>query len=476
MLRKLMYHTKRLLSLSLLFSMLLPMVVLPASANSAEMEWGGIDATGAILTGENCPLTVEHELLTFKIEHFPESDYREADDFLTYTGSVTAEYTFYNPADYTVNATLVFPFGAVPDYTPIRDRNTKTILSSADIEKYKITVDGQTIDRTLRHTLTSRGEQFEPDKDMAKLHDGFMPDRFYAPDLPVTAYYYTPSGVDTETYPAARAAITVSTDPTRTRLYMMNQSGGEVLENGFRMSGRINSDEPFILYVIGQPPAQMPEWKFYENGTCTKEIEGHMIETAVESLSLRDVLLQKYDPASGILDYDWYNAMVTALNDAGYTYGVIRSTSDDLDISHRLMRWYQYELTLAPGQRLVNRVTAPIYPDINGRYEPPIYTYTYLLSPARTWAAFGPLDIVIDTPFYRIEEDAALPFERVDSGYVCHLDGLPEGELTFTLCSKPKTKIPARIGFPENLLYMGGTVLLLATIITVFARFSGKRK
>ena len=242
------------------------------------------------------------------------------------------------------------------------------------------------------------------------------------------------------------------------------------------MSGRINSDEPFILYVIGQPPAQMPEWKFYENGTCTKEIEGRMIETAVELCSLRDVLLQKYDPASGILDYDWYNAMVTALNDAGYTCGALRSTSDDLDISDRLMRWYQYELTLAPGQRLVNRVTAPIYPDINGRYEPPIYTYTYLLSPARTWAAFGPLDIVIDTPFYRIEEDAALPFERVDSGYICHLNGLPEGELTFTLCSKPKTKIPARIGFPENLLYMGGTVLLLATIITVFARFTRKKK
>ena len=175
MLRQLMYHTKRLLSLSLLFSMLLPMVVLPASANSAEMEWGGTDATGAILTGENCPLTVEHELLTFQIEQFPESYYRAADDFLTYTGSVTAEYTFHNPADYTVNATLVFPFGAVPDYTPIRDRNTNVILSSADIEKYEITVDGQTIDRTLRHTLTSRGEQFEPDRDMAESRMGIIP-------------------------------------------------------------------------------------------------------------------------------------------------------------------------------------------------------------------------------------------------------------------------------------------------------------
>ena len=88
------------------------MLAAPASANSAQMHWRGTDATGAIIADENCPLIVEHELLTFDIGQFPESYYREVSDYLAYSGSVTAEYTFYNPADYSVDATLVFPFGA----------------------------------------------------------------------------------------------------------------------------------------------------------------------------------------------------------------------------------------------------------------------------------------------------------------------------------------------------------------------------
>jgi len=43
------------------------------------------------------------------VQEFPRNYYSTAEEFLAYTGHVTAEYTFYNPADYTVTATLVFP-------------------------------------------------------------------------------------------------------------------------------------------------------------------------------------------------------------------------------------------------------------------------------------------------------------------------------------------------------------------------------
>ena len=87
-----------------------------ASANSAQSHWSGTDRTGAIVTDEICPLEVQGEKLTFEVQEFPRNYYSTAEEFLAYTGRVTAEYTFYNPADYTVTATLVFPFGAVPDY------------------------------------------------------------------------------------------------------------------------------------------------------------------------------------------------------------------------------------------------------------------------------------------------------------------------------------------------------------------------
>lgn len=455
------------------------MLAVPASANSAQMHWRGTDATGAIIADENCPLIVEHELLTFDIGQFPESYYREVSDYLAYSGSVTAEYTFYNPADYSVEATLVFPFGAIPDYGYIRDSETDEMLRYSDTEKYNITVDGKTIDRTLRHTLAFWGAQFELDEDMAKLHNGFMSDPFYSPDMPVTVYSFLPSNVDVETYRAATAAFTLSTDPTKTKVYMTNQSGGKLLEDAVQMEGWVDLNKPFFLYVIGERLEHSPEWKFYENGACEKEIEGTMIEAAMEPtapLTLKDFLLKEYDPDSGILDYDWYNAMVTALNYFEWEYGAIHSAEIGFDISDRLMRWYEYEISVGPGERIVNTVTAPIYPDINSRYEPPVFEYTYLLSPAQTWAEFGTLDIVVNTPYY-MTVSGPEGFQYNNPGYELHLTGLPEGELTFTLCAEKEPKAPSAIGYvyPEVLL-IGAAVLVAIVVVIVFARAAKKKR
>ena len=459
------------ISILLLFSLL----CVPASANSAQTQWRGTDATGAIVADEDCPIVVEHELLTFDIGQFPDSYYREVSEYLAYSGSVTAEYTFYNPSDYNVEATLVFPFGAIPDYGLIRDRETDELLRYSDTEKYTIAVDGNTVDRTLRHTLALWGDQFELDKDMAKLHDGFMDDPFYSPDMTVTRYTYTPSNVDTETYNAANAAFILSADPIKTRVYMEGQNGGKLLDNAVQMEGWVDLDEPFVVNVIGEPLEQMPDWKFYENGACEDEIDGTMTLTNTETTTLKEFLLQDHDPASDILDYDWYNAMITAMHYFEWEYGAVSSTELGFDISDRLMRWYEYEISIGPGERIVNTVMAPIYPDINSRYEPPIFEYTYLLSPAQTWAEFGNLDIVVNTPYY-MTVSGPEGFQYNNPGYELHLTGLPEGELTFTLCAEAEPKAPSAMGYvyPEVLL-IGAAVLMAIVVVVVFARRGRKR-
>lgn len=470
-----MKRTKKCLSLSIILLLMFSLLAVPASANSAQMHWRGTDATGAIIADENCPLIVEHELLTFNIGQFPETYYRKVSDYLAYSGSVTAEYTFYNPADYSVDATLVFPFGAIPDYGHIRDSETDEMLRYSDTEKYDITVDGKTIDRTLRHTLALWGDQFELDKDMAKLHDGFMNDPFYSPDMTVIRYTYMPSNVDTENYHAASAAFILSADPAKTRVYMEGQNGGKLLDNAVQMEGWVDLDEPFVVNVIGEPLEQMPDWKFYENGACEDEIDGTMTLTKTETTTLKEFLLQDYDPASGILDYDWYNAMITAMHYFEWEYGAVSSTELGFDISDRLMRWYEYEISVGPGERIVNTVTAPIYPDIDSRYEPPIFEYTYLLSPAQTWAEFGTLDIVVNTPYY-MTQSGPEGFQYNNPGYELHLTGLPEGELTFTLCAEAEPDVPSYARyFPTEILLVGAAVLVAIVVVVVFAR-AAKRK
>ena len=471
-----MKYTKRFFSLGIVLMLMFSLLAVPVSANSAQSRWEGTNATGAIVTDEDCPIIVEHELLTFDIGQFPEQYYREVSDYLAYSGSVTAEYTFYNPADYSVDATLVFPFGAIPDYGDIRDSETDKILRYTDTEKYDITIDGETIDRTLRHTLFFWGNQFELNEDMAKLHDGFMDDPFYSPDMTVTRYTYMPSDVDTETYHAASAAFVLSADPAKTRVYMEGQNGGKLLDDAVQMEGWVELDEPFVVNVIGEPLEQMPNWKFYENGACEDEIEGTMTLVSTETLTLKEFLLQEYDPASGILDYDWYNAMVTALNYFEWEYGAVSSTEVGFDISDRLMRWYEYEISIGPGERIVNTVTAPIYPGINSDYEPPIYEYTYLLSPAQTWAEFGTLDIVVNTPYYMIQSGPEA-FLYNNPGYELHLTGLPSGELTFTLCTEEMPDAPSYSGgFPTEILLIGAAVLTAIVVVVVFARAAKKKK
>ena len=58
----------------------------PAYANSAQRHWSGTDVTGAVVTGEDCPIVVERELLTFDVQEFPEQYYPDTDSFLAYTG------------------------------------------------------------------------------------------------------------------------------------------------------------------------------------------------------------------------------------------------------------------------------------------------------------------------------------------------------------------------------------------------------
>ena len=67
-----------------------------------------------------------------------------------------------------------------------------------------------------------------------------------------------------------------------------------------------------------------------------------------------------------------------------------------------------------------------MYPSIDESYEPAVYEYLYLLSPATTWSEFNDFEVMIHTPYHLI--DSSLEFEECEEGYVYRSDGLPKGE------------------------------------------------
>lgn len=410
-----------------------------ASANSAQTYWSGSTASGAAVLEENCPIVVEGEKLVFDLRDFPSNYYEAQEDFLAYGGKVTAQYRFYNPADYTVKATLAFPFGEYPDYAELYNEETGMMDYRADIERYGVTVDGEPVPTKLRYT--NFNTPFDLDE-LKKLRDSYIDDGFFTYDRPVTKKTYVISGID-ERYTAAYVSVKISADETRTRVMMNPCSGTSVESNGIRVGTWAKNDGVLTLYVIGEALSSEPVWAVYENGGEKRRIDGNVNLVSEERMTFEDLALSEYEADCGISEIDWYNAFVEQAYLDTYSFGY---ASYGTVLPYRLMRWYEYEIELAPHSYLVNEVTSPMYPAIDVDYAPSLYRYCYLLSPATTWASFGSLSVEILTPYYMIEcnQDG---FEWTENGYVAKFSGLPSGELEFTLCASDA---------PEVNVYRGG--------------------
>ena len=132
--------------------------------------------------------------------------------------------------------------------------------------------------------------------------------------------------------------------------------------------------------------------------------------------------------------------------------------------------WYEYEITLQPGQELVNTVTAPIYPTIDIHYEPPEYGYYYYPAPDFTWKSFGTLDVVINTPFHLLPRNSYYQFEKTGTGYKTsfdetHANWLSKDYLYFELCASEN---PEEVESGSNITWLLVLLLIYSEIVHAF--------
>ncbi|MCI5774163.1 MAG: hypothetical protein MR210_06325 [Erysipelotrichaceae bacterium] len=429
-----MHKFAQFIKITILVLIFLVLIVIPVNANSAQVYWEGSDASGIIIIDEASPIIVEHEDLTFKLSSLLNPYDQSREDLLAYDGQVIARYTMYNPATYQVKAHLLFPFGTRAEYGRLGYDSPDHYINN----NYGVKVNDQPIPTTIRHSYILNSSQFVLDKDLAMLHDDYMADSFYHPELKVTAYKYIAKNVDLTKYNAATAAFSISNLLPQTKILMENLNGGALSDDTVRLDCWVD-EEPFMVYIIGEPLPTMPTWYFYENGACEKEIPGTMELLAVEEMTLKDLCLSHYDKQYQVLEHDWYNAIIQSMKHHPYGNVAIEATSFTFDIYEHLMPWYEYEITLASKERITNTVNAPIYPSIDLSYDPGVYEYTYLLSPAKTWQQFGDITIKIETPFQLVAANLKA-FKQVEDGYMLELASLPDSELIFSLSLADKAQ------------------------------------
>lgn len=458
---------------SILFSILLTLLPMGVSANSAQTYFQGVSSTGTFVSGAHSPLTIEQERLTFDLQEFPASNYTEAAPYLAYSGKVTAEYTIHNPSDATVTTTLAFPFGQTPSYGYDYDSETEKRIFGIDGEKYEIRLNGTPIESTLRHTLSYPGEKFVLEKDMSLLMQADTQDTFWQPDLPVTKYSWRIDAIEEDALSAARLGFCWAGDGTDRKLLLEEQSGGRYDTEECAIHRWVENGDIITLYVFGEPLTEELHW-YTESGSANTPFSYTLSFLGTETMTYADFVFQNYAETDGILRKDWYYAFTQSLKDAESFCGILGNLLPNNTLTPQdMLRWKEYKITVGAGETVVNTITVPIYPAIDLNYDPPIYTYTYLLSPAQTWADFGTLDIAIHTPYFMIESGTQ-NFTQTETGYTLSLTGLPKEELTFTLSQAENPKMPAaELHQILHLITIGGGLLIGAVFLRIY---HGKRK
>ena len=465
---------RKVFSFLLVFAVTVLCISAPAHANSAQTYWKGVAASGAIIADKECPITVEHELLTFDIQNLPENYYNP--ETFGYTGKVTAEYTFKNPADYTVTASLAFPFGTYPSYLP-EIYSSENGAPYDDTAVYGVTVNGEEISKTLRHTYTNGNYT---NADLTKIADSYIKGSFFRADMPVTKYTYKASGIEKEPNSSAYASFTLTADISETRTVMIPNSGYDYHDGEKTATAGtwVQNGDEIIIYAIGKPYEKAPQFTVYFSGAEEEAIGGDITLISTETMTYEDLVFLNYSENSPITRIDWFNAMLAMHESADTRSGLIFEGGEYALSPGRdsLMRWYLYEITLAPGETLKNTVTVPIYPDIDGNYIPPVYSFEYLLSPASTWKSFGSLDIVFNTP-YNIIESGFESIVRTENGYSLSLDSLPDKELEFKLCtSENPEKQKSSYFLPIEMIISFSIIAGIAAVIAAVVIIIKKRK
>lgn len=368
----------------------------------------------------------------------------------------------------------MFPFGYYPEYGPEEyDEENQVYKRIDDTAKFDIKINDKEIKKNLRHSLYYSDFDFDIHKEMSFLIDGYIKDDFYSPELPVTKYVYEISEVDKKLYNREVARIEIPAFDGKRRYYLEQSYGFTTNDKGnTRMDINAENGKEIELYVMGEPVKDLPKWKFYESSSNeSKEIKGEMQLKSTSKMTFKEFALTSYDKGGQILESDWYNIIVelykqATVENAGAIFISVYDTGERLK---SLLRWYEYEITLAPGEKITNTIEAPMYPTIDEEYDPDIYRYNYLLSPASTWAKFGNLNVDINTPFFMTENNQS-GFTKTQKGYNFKANGLPEGELRFSLSTVEKPERKSNIGTFYILgMLMFGLLQILPIIVGVVA-------
>ena len=434
-------------------------------ANSGPVFWQGYPSSDIMSIEADSPITVKNENLVFDFSDYNDSDY-------TVSGKVMATYEMVNPTKEAQSVQMAFPFvGTLYSLSP------ESVVISADniILPY---------DMYLGDVVDIRGNpryEEEASFDFANILNT------------ITAEPYIAESFE-ESEKGKLYTIEVKPNTNQIVNIVINFSGNKtkVLSNGFNGYERNNErikitascDKPVTLevFVLGEDIGLFTNT--YTAGEPKGKTDLLTCQTSMQEVEFKPYFMdyiKKHTNASNksmIFDTQLYNLYAEALDRC---FKVNMGYSSEYDLMAQ--GDYKRIMTLVYTVEFLKNSEKEISVSYNTsgtmdktKTVDPLYTFDYILNPAKNWKDFKNLNIEIITPQeapYIVKSSVDL-IKGENKVYTATLAALPEEDLSFTLYADKKiTLLDKTVGNLQNSFgyftpfVIGAVVILIIGIIIV---------
>lgn len=452
--------------------------------------------TGVIVKPAHTFLNLKKVTLDYGIQDFPMRQISREETVLSYTPSLKISYELYNSYDRDVSAKMLLPLGKNPHYFYRVDSN-------ADTPKYDITLNGEAVEKTLRHTYTeyydnyADGENYESyyQAEYKKLCDTYAEHDFFAPNTAVTKYTYEISDIGEYVTDDLYLITEWINNSYVSRYYFphgIRKNSTDLKSKSNLCLSKVKNGQEIVMYVAGVAPQYPPEWKCYDAPKDGKEVSCTVSLTGTEVISFEELVLSTRYENSEVSETDWYNATIQQNEESSNEIELLPSKPD---VDHVFLRWYEFEVPFSAYQEQTLEVTLPAYPTIHEGFEPYTYSYEFNLASLKSLNRNRDtaIEVNINTPYHVINRKEHMEdeseenietyrklndFKQTENGYTLTLEGFPNYvyhtnsfpttveskplDLEFELCIVPE---PKHIYYGEKMTF---TDFLLKNATTIF--------
>lgn len=356
----------------------------------------GVPVEGLVIGGDSSNAVLQDLQITLNLTASPLENTRISDN------TAVLDYTFHNPTGEPITLALTLPAGQDPRYASSYEYETGNNWFDTNRHLYTASANGQSLDLTLRMT----GNDIPP-----VAEDQWSVGLFNSA-TPVTVFTYK----ITDLGGRADAIALVRTSGLGNSVTLLeNGQYAVVIDTATKQDILVSLGQQITLCVFGDATGFQPVWAFYTDFTYQETLAGTAEPVSTQQMTIQEYAAGRFDTASGVCASDYALLLATQLHH-NTTYN-----SSFVELSFpQARRWFQYELTLAPGETVVNTVTLPLYPDalITNMSKEAFICHIDLLSLRIAQPQTGPV-ITLNTPYELTE--SAVEYTATENSYTLDL-------------------------------------------------------